>query len=280
MSRLHTHWVIFCVAALPSFSCKKDITSDLQQVSSSVSGDSYKETSPPVQTPVSYAINSNIGGYLEALPASYAKHAKKKYPLIIFLHGLGETGNGTTDLYKVAVNAVPKLIQDGQFPSNFTVKDKYFQFIVLSPQFKDWPQPSDVNAVLNLAIQKYRVDTMRVYVCGLSMGGGATWDYAIDYGKRLAAIVPISGASWPTTDKAAKIAQSGVRVWAFHNQDDSTVPSWYSINYVSYINNSNPQVPARLTLFPVNGHDAWTKATDPGYKENGKNIYEWMLSKR
>ena len=199
---------------------------------------------------------------------------------MIFLHGLGETGNGKTDLYKVAANAVPKLIQDQQFPANFIVKDKYFQFIVLSPQFKAWPQSGDVNAVLNYAIQKYRVDTARVYVCGISMGGGATWDYKKKKKKRLAAIVPISGASWPTTEKAVKIARTGVCVWAFHNQGDSTVPSWYSINYVSYINSSNPRIPARLTIFPVNAHDAWTTATDPAYKENGKNIYEWMLSKR
>lgn len=262
------------------FSCKKEISNTTNQVATAASEDFYTETSPPVQTPVSYNINSNIGGYLEALPASYAKHVHKKYPLIIFLHGTGELGNGTTDLYKVAVNAIPKLIQDKQFPTNFYVNDKTYQFIVLSPQFKAWPQPADVNAVLNYAISKYRIDTPKVYVCGLSMGGGATWDYAIDYGKRLAAIVPISGASWPTTEKAVKIAQSGVCIWAFHNKADSTVPAWYSENYVSYINSSNPRVPARLTIFPVSGRDAWTTATNPNYKEKGRNIYEWMLSKR
>ncbi len=269
--------ILFLSAIL--FSCKKDIA-DQQAVTNSSVEDFYTETSLPVQTPVSYDINPNIGGYLEALPASYAKHKGKKYPLIIFLHGQGELGNGTTDLYKVADNAIPKLIQNHQFPANFVVNNKPSQFIVISPQFKAWPLSADIDAVLNYAIAKYHIDTMKVYVCGLSMGGGGTWDYTIDYGKRLAAIVPISGASWPTTDKALKIAQSGVCVWAFHNQDDPTVPSWYSVDYVSYINSSTPRLPARLTIFPVSGHDAWTTATDPNYKEKGKNIYQWMLSKR
>ena len=110
------------------------------------------------------------------------------------------------------------------------------------------------------------------------MGGGGTWDYAWNLGKRITAIVPISGASWPTTQKGQDIAEDKVATWAFHNDNDPTVPSWYSVDYVQYINNYNPVVPAKLTLFSANVHDAWTKATDPNYKENGQNIYEWMLS--
>jgi len=55
-----------------------------------------------------------------------------------------------------------------------------------------------------MLLEKYRVLLDKIYVMGLSMGGGGTWDYTIDYGTRLAAIVPISGASWPTTDKSSK----------------------------------------------------------------------------
>jgi hypothetical protein len=43
----------------------------------------------------------------------------------------------------------------------------------------------------------------------------------------------------------------------------------------------HPAIPPRLTEFePMGllGHDAWTRATDPHYRENNKNIYEWMLS--
>ena len=110
------------------------------------------------------------------------------------------------------------------------------------------------------------------------MGGGGDWDYSWNFGKRVTAVVPISGASWPTPEKGAGIAGDDLAVWAFHNNNDPTVPSWYSVDYVQYINDAKPKIQAKLTLFQASGHDAWTKATDPNYKENGKNIYEWMLS--
>jgi predicted peptidase len=269
------------VIGILSNSCTKESALTSNAVTASDESDIYTETGLTVQTPITYNVNANIGGYLEALPAHYANHPKKRYPLIIFLHGQGELGSGTTgDLAKVADNAIPKLIAAGTFPSNFNVRDTSYQFIVLSPQFKAWPQPSDINAIIDYAEKKYRVMYSKVYVCGLSMGGGGTWDYAWSLGNRITAIVPISGASWPTTQKGQDIALDDVATWAFHNDNDPTVPSWYSVDYVQYINDYNPPVQAKLTLFSSSSHDAWTAATDPNYREDGKNIYEWMLSFR
>ncbi len=259
-------------------SCKKE---DLTSLPVSASGieNSYTETSLPIQTAITRNIDANIGGFLEALPAHYAAHPTQKFPLIIFLHGQGELGDGSQlSLPIVADNSIPHLIATSQFPENFVVNGLTYQFIVLSPQFKGWPQPSDINDMLNYAINKYRLNYEKLYVVGLSMGGGGVWDYAWNYGKRITAIVPMAGASYPTTQKAQAIAQDSVAVWAFHNNDDGTVPSWYSIDYVQYINNYDPYIPAKLTLWSTDGHDCWTKASDPNYTENGMNIYQWMLS--
>ena len=46
-------------------------------------------------------------GYLQALPADYHE-TDKDYPLVIFLHGTGECGNGTTELDRVAIHGYPK----------------------------------------------------------------------------------------------------------------------------------------------------------------------------
>src|SRR5689334_85633 len=46
-------------------------------------------------------------GYLEYLPPGYATSAPKLYPVIIFLHGSGERGNGTTEINKVSVWGTP-----------------------------------------------------------------------------------------------------------------------------------------------------------------------------
>ena len=265
-------------AVILAASCKKEDLTSIAANASSVD-QSYTETSLPVQTAITRTIDANIGGYLEALPAHYASHPTQKFPLIIFLHGQGELGDGSqVSLPIVADNSIPHLIATQTFPENFVVKGNTYQFIVLSPQFKAWPQPSDINDMLNYAINKYRLNYGKIYVCGLSMGGGGAWDYAWNYGQRITGIVPMAGASWPTTQKGQYIAQDSVAVWAFQNNDDSTVPSWYSIDYVQYINQYNPYIPAKLTLWPTGGHDCWTKASDPTYTENGMNIYQWMLS--
>ena len=266
--------------------CKKEVTS-LHNPPAQGSSDTTTivtpappvvETLPAIQTPVNYRVDANIGGYLEALPNGYAHSGNQKYPLLIFLHGLGQLGNGTTDLYKVAAGGVPALLANKKFPPDFVVNNQHYSFIVLSPQFKAWPQPNDINDMLNYALSKYRIDTTRMYLSGLSMGGGGTWDYAIAYGQRLAAIVPIAGASYPTPQKGQQIAKDSLAVWAFQNADDPTVPAFYSQDYVKYINQYHPKYTAQLTLWPTGGHDAWTKATNPNYRENGKNMYEWMLS--
>jgi predicted peptidase len=109
------------------------------------------------------------------------------------------------------------------------------------------------------------------------MGGGVTWEFSSQYGASLAAIVPICGGSWPDNTRAQHIASFNLPVWAFHNDNDPTVPVSYSIDYVAKINSYHPSVPARITTWPTGGHDAWTKAYDPAYKEDGKNMYEWML---
>lgn len=234
------------------------------------------ESKPAIQKGVSVNVNGNIGGFMQALPARYDS-TTKKYPLLVFIHGIGELGNGTSQLSNAAAVGTPAVIKYGQLPPNFNVGGKNYSFIVLTPQFKAWPSAKDVNDMIDYAVKTYRIDTTRIYVSGLSMGGGVTWEYAVAYGKRIAAIAPICGASGPNDSKAQKIAQSGLAVWAFHNKDDGTVTYTNSEGYVNKINANNPAIKAKLTLWATGGHDSWSKATNPSYKENGMNMYEWML---
>ncbi|MET0466565.1 MAG: dienelactone hydrolase family protein [Chitinophagaceae bacterium] len=234
------------------------------------------ETNPAIQTAVSINVNGNCGGYYKAVPARYDS-STKRYPLIIFLHGLGELGNGTTELVKVSRTPLAARIASKNFPVKFTVNGQNYSFIVISPQFKKWPSPADVDAIINHAKQTLRIDASRIYVMGMSMGGGATWEYGAGFGAGIAAIAPICGASTATLTRAKKIAAANLPVWAFHNIDDLTVNVGSTNKYVEDINAQNPAVRAIKTIWSSGGHDAWTKATDPAFKENGKNVYEWML---
>jgi predicted peptidase len=278
-----TQWknlLFISIILLAVICCKKKTLSRAAFPSGTVDSVPVTPVKPdgPVYTQLAMhtPIGTNIGGFYQALPPTYDS-SSDRYPLMVFLHGGGELGNGDDQLPLVLKNAVPRLLDKKSFPLSFTVSGHQYSFIIISPQFKEWPKPADVDDVINYAMDHYRVDTHRVYMVGLSMGGGATWEYAGRHGKRLAAMVPISGASWADSATAKGIAASDVPTWAFHNMDDSTVTYKSTTRYISFIQYYNPQFPVRFTLWPTGGHDAWTKATDPSYTEDAKNIYEWML---
>jgi len=226
------------------------------------------------------SMTSNSGGYYEYLPEGYDPNGTTKHPVIIFIHGMYEKGSGgTSDLYKISNFGLPKYIKNGYFPKSFTVNGKTEKFVVISPQFKSTPTSSDVNNIITYVLNKYRVNPNKVYLTGLSMGGGTTWAFGANslYNTRIAAMVPICGAASSTTDKDLAIAKAGIKVWATHNKYDDVVSSSKTVNWVNGINAANPPVDAKMTIFSRTGHDAWTKTYQASYEENGLNIYEWML---
>ena len=274
--------LVASVAALAVLSsCRKE-TSDVKKPSDvadksriSLQND-LPETSAPIFKAVESPVGNNMAGYYIGLPSRYDS-TSKNYPLLIFLHGTMELATANKNMSVVAGVGITRLLSQQSFPASFTVNGKAFSFIVVSPQFKEWPKSSDVNSLVDFLVEKYRVDASRIYVAGLSMGGGATWDFAGDYSSKVAAIVPISGASYAEEKRCANIASGKVAVWAFHNTGDKVVAASVSKQFVDKINSNHADPAAKLTSFESNDHDAWTKATDPNYKENGMNIYEWML---
>jgi predicted esterase len=225
---------------------------------------------------------TNIKGFYEYLPAGYTPGSGKKYPLIIFFHGVGELASSGAPLSAVLNNGLPKVIAQGKFPATFTVNNKDYSFIVICPQFNTWPGSADAIKFKNYLLTKYDIDADRIYVTGLSMGGGEAWGALSENksdAKAFAASAVVCGYYPPTTALAANIAANNTPIWAFHNKIDPNVPPEYSMNWVKFINASTPTPNplAKLTIFDASGHDAWTKAYDPNYKEDNKNMYEWML---
>lgn len=243
-----------------------------------------------VQTPrYNTTMNQHALGFYEYLPQGYA--TGNFFPVIIAIHGQGQTGDGGTGadgLIKVRANGPSKVINDGQFPTSFTVNGQTHKFIVISPQFTQWPNFTDVNEIINYVIANYKVNQNRIYLTGLSMGGGAVWDYAgqtVAFANRLAGIVPVCGASFPENTRARNMAAANLPVLATHNRDDPTVPSSYTTDYVNRINAAPPPNPLALkyvwTDINVTSHDAWTRTYNPNNKifgiNNNLSIYEWML---
>jgi predicted esterase len=208
--------------------------------------------------------NSTVGYYLY-LPSRYYLHPEERYPLVVFLHGAGEKGNGGSTLSRVLVNGPPKLVAQG----------RDFPFVLISPQLPDfesaWPVPL-VDEIIARASTLAQVDSSRIYLTGLSLGGIGTWGYAIARPSLVAAVVPIAGAG-----AAAQVcAMRTVGVWAFHGDADSVVPVSGSVSMVDALDACSPAPsPAPLlTIYLGVGHDSWTRTYDGSA---GHDIYTWML---
>ena len=190
------------------------------------------------------------------LPKEYGQEAGKKWPLIMFLHGSGESGD---DIAKVKVHGPPKLVAAG----------KEFPFIICSPQAPTprigW-QTQTLNVLLDDLIEKYAIDTDRVYLTGLSMGGSGTWSWSIANPERFAAIAPICGGG--DTTRARRIKD--LPIWVFHGGKDPTVPVKFSQDMVDALKKEGADV--KFTIYPDAGHDSWTATYD------NPDLYTWFLA--
>jgi hypothetical protein len=223
-------------------------------------------------------INANSGGYYEYLPEGYST-STTKYPLIVFVHGINEKGDGSsTQITQITNYGLPKKIKYDQFPKSFTVNGTVYRFIVIAPQFKSWPSSADINAVINYATAKYRVNTAKVYLTGLSMGGAVCWDFGgnTNYNKKIAAMVPIASAGYANSTEAKNIADANIKCWGTHNQYDTWVSSSNTKNSVNNVK-TYKIANAKMTLFNSSSHDAWGKTYNAAFEENGLNVFEWML---
>ncbi|MDB6053287.1 MAG: phospholipase [Verrucomicrobiales bacterium] len=202
--------------------------------------------------------------YLLFLPEGFKQESTAKYPLILFLHGMGERG---ADAWLVAKHGPPKVA--GHMTN--------FPFIVVSPQCptSDWWINEDVEALLDNVIEKYPVDKKRVYLTGLSMGGFATWSLGLSHPERYAAIAPICGGSVPQRpmflDGERQKALKSLPVWAFHGGKDNVVKLDESQRMVDYLKSMGCKE-VKFTIYPEAGHDSWVQAY------NDPKLYEWFLS--
>lgn len=193
----------------------------------------------------------NIDEYLLYIPDAYNEMKTYKWPVVIFLHGVEEIGN---DIDVIRKMGLPKV-----------VKGK--QFVMIAPQCTAvWWNTDVLQQLYKEVLTKYHVDSSRIYLTGLSMGGFGTWNWAQASPEKFAAIVPICGIGTPL--QACVLKQ--MPVWAFHNADDPIVTVAGSRDMVNALQACGSSL-VKYTESPTGGHDAWTKA----YADTA--LYSWML---
>src|SRR5450755_1533145 len=240
-----------------------------------------------------------IIGFLQFTPSDYGS---QKHPLIIFLHGIGERGNGTTQLNSITANAIPKFCAAGA-SMRFTANGQTSSFVVLSPQlsvqYGSWPT-FYVKEMIKYAKANLQIDPNRIYVCGLSLGGGGVWDVITEapggdysFDGTIAAAAPVCGTQEESDANFCNtIGANHLPVWAFHSMDDGTV-NVGATQHAQILASMCGNTPAsKFTFYQSGGHGgAWIHAYDTGHITvpvvvNGvvsnftanPNLYEWFLS--
>ena len=195
--------------------------------------------------------------YLLYLPPGYSS-SQEQWPLVLFLHGAGERGD---DLALVKKAGPPRMVEDGAD----------FPFIMVSPQVATgqvWDRDILFHLLQKLKKQ-LRVDSERIYLTGLSMGGFGAWDLALTYPEEFAAMIPICGGANPIRTCFLK----EMAIWVFHGEDDGVVPAYRSTELAARLENcSHPAF--RCTIYPNTRHNSWTRT----YRNPA--VWEWLLQQR
>ena len=223
-----------------------------------------KLASPQMQTAKHFKLRGTHPlemNYLLFLPKEY--DGKKRSPMMLFLHGSGERG---TNIWKVATHGPPKNVAE----------HREFPFILVSPQCpegQDWSKDV-LLALLEEMMRKYAVDTNRIYLTGLSMGGYGTWDLGLSYPEKFAAIAPICGGgemiSLLLSSREKGQALKTLAVWAFHGAKDPVVPLEESERMVEAVKKAGVRE-VKFTVYPEAGHDSWTETYQ------NPELYLWFL---
>jgi DNA gyrase inhibitor GyrI len=98
------------------------------------------------------------------------------------------------------------------------------------------------------------------------MGGYGTWEMAMCYPEKFAAIAPICGGGDPYEIKNLK----EIPAWVFHGDKDNTVPISEDQTMVDALKECGGNV--EFTIYPDGTHDVWTETY------NNPELYTWFLS--
>jgi predicted peptidase len=195
--------------------------------------------------------------YVVFVPADYKPGTA--YPIILFLHGSGETQGGSKMPVEVGIGTAIKKAE------------KTFPFFVVIPQSQkrtwgaDSADAKRALAMLEEVQKEYKTDPKRVYLTGLSMGGYGTWSIATKYPEKWAAIVPICGGGDPKQAEKLK----DLPIWCFHGDADPAVKVERSRDMMKALEAAGAK--PKYTEYPGVGHNSWDKAYAT------KELYDWLL---
>ncbi len=191
------------------------------------------------------------------------------WPLIVYLHSSGEKGS---DGEKPLASGLARVVQRQR---------ETFPAIVLVPQARGGGARFVrlVRQSIDSVLQRYNVDRRRITITGVSFGGMAAANVALDIPDRIAGFVDIAsaGCQWcevrgqPEDSSYAAQARKlrAVPIWVIHGELDETVPTSRARLFVKWLKAVG--APVRYTEVKGGRHGVW----DAAYADTA--VINWML---
>lgn len=195
------------------------------------------------------------------IPLNYTP--TKSYPVIVFLHGLGEGGGDSRANLRVGL---APFVAD---------RASNFPFIVLFPQSDSgsWDENSqnalDIFTALDDVSKQYNVNKDMVSLTGLSTGGYGTWAIGAKFKDRFAALVPM-GSNASAEKYAADLKNMPIK--SYHNGGDPFAAIWNDESMCSKVNAAGGHADFYRT--DGGGHDCWSAVYSDG------ELFTWLLQQR
>jgi len=201
----------------------------------------------------------------------------KKYPLVVFLHGAGERGDDNAVTLKHAAKDFADRDRRVQYPCYVLIpqcpRDQKWSDSDWSKESGEQPEhPSSsmqlVKELVDEMVVSAGVDSERIYLTGLSMGGYGTWDAIGRYPGFFAAAAPVCGGGDPKM-----VGQfSKLPIWCFHGEADPVVKVVRSREMIEALKSVGSTV--KYTEYPGVQHDSWTATyANP-------ELYDWLFAQR
>lgn len=153
---------------------------------------------------------------------------------MIFFHGLGEGGNGTTDLYEVLGNGPPEIVNTPSHPLYNLFEDE--DVIMLAPQVTNntWWNENHIRPFLDFALSHYRIDPRRIYFTGLSAGSSGIHQFINDdpNARQITAAMTVA-VRGTINSTSGSDAASTIPYWALTAIADASSTATNSVNRIA-----------------------------------------------